>query len=201
MKHSSIMVADSSYHGELDLDLMYSPEMSEGSADVSGTLKVVIGGLQDFSGRQILSSKKKYSAILCLWPDTRTLRRTPLKRIKDSSDVYEMFLFGNVTLNELKNHRALEIAIVDSNEKEESTIGCVRLGPSPACQGSENFQWIDSCLDESSHWEEMLRKPDVMIRSFHRLRPSDEVRLSELAVMYEVINRIIVDFTYQFISL
>jgi len=156
---------------------MFSPNQTGNINE--GTLKVLIGGFKDYSGRNVLSSKKKYSSVMRLLPNQDVVAKTAVRRCGKSSDLYEILMFANVNRKELVNNRVLEITIVSSEGEEEIALGSVRLGPPHI---PESLQGVHSIVvDESTHWTEMLQKPGVMIRNFHELRPSNNSDLPAVA--------------------
>ena len=152
---------------------MFSPNQTGNTNE--GTLKVLIGGLKDYSGRIVLSSKKKYYSVIRLLPNKDIVAKTAI-RCGKSSDLYEILVFANVHRNELVNDRVLEITIVSSEGPEETVFGYVCLGPAQT-ENSKKIEGLNFIVDESTHWTEMLQKPGVMIRNIHKLRPSNETEI------------------------
>ena len=82
----------------------------------------------------------------------------------------EEMVYALVPLDELETSRVLELTVWDHDRRGiNGFIGGLRIGPDPIVAGNPEL-WMDSTLDESSHWEAMLSQHGEWVERWHTLR-------------------------------
>lgn len=87
----------------------------------------------------------------------------------------ETFEYSKVNVEELSSKQALEVTVWDYDLMSSNDfVGGIRIGPTP--KPGQTKAWLDSTLEEASHWEEMLACPGEWIERCHTLRSSMDCR-------------------------
>ena len=156
--------------GQLQLKLMFSL-MIEGTEETRGTLHVAVVNARNLPSLGTTKQIDGYVKIYLL-PDKseKGLRKTDVKR-NDLNPVWkEEFTYEGIIFGELRTVRVLEVTVMDCNMLSEDVfVGCLRLGSYHV--EKEDQKWMDSSVEESGHWEEMLKEPGEWVEYWHSLRP------------------------------
>ncbi len=111
-----------------------------------------------------------------LFPNLKLGGKKKTKVIDNSlNPVWEEELtYTYLSLEELRCDRVLEVTLWDYDRRGTNQfIGGVRIGPNPF-DIIHSHDWMDSIESESSHWEDMLDRPDEWVEAWHTLRPTME---------------------------
>ena len=110
-----------------------------------------------------------------LLPDRNASGQHKTKVIKDNLNPIwdEQFTYKNVALEKLSGERVLEVTVWDYDMGSSNDfIGGLRLGPAPG-HAAKHSDWMDSTVEEVSHWEAMLAQPG---ERWHTLRSTMDPR-------------------------
>ena len=100
------------------------------------------------------------------------LRKSQVKKNNVNPVWDEEFTYENVSLDELKTARGLEVSVLKHNMLfKDDVLGCLRLGPS-ADVALKPCASMDANSEEVIHWEAMLKDPGKWVEHWNLLRPS-----------------------------
>ena len=168
-----------SYHGKLQVGLMYSPKvkvtsLSKKTTKIVGTLHIAIHQAQDLP---IMDENDLTDATakIYLLPHQSSSGKHKTKVINHSLNPVwnEQFAYENVYMNDLTSGRVLEVTVWDYDRRGSNDfIGGLHIGPHPDSVPHRFEDWMDSTGDEATHWEAMLQHPGEWVEQWHTLRPS-----------------------------
>ena len=100
------------------------------------------------------------------------IRKTQVKKNNLNPVWDEEFTYENVSLDELKTARGLEVSVLKHNMLfKDDVLGCLLLGPS-ADVALKPCASMDANSEEVIHWKAMLKDPGKWVEHWHSLRPS-----------------------------
>ncbi len=127
---------------------------------------------------------------LYLLPDksSKGKRKTAVKHNNLNPTWDEKFTYDKV---ELSTERVLQVTVWDYDKTSSNDfVGGVRLGPAPN-RVKKHKDYIDSNIEEASHWEEVLAHPGKWVEHCHTLRSSmdpREIDLSSIPALLSLSN-------------
>lgn len=151
--------------GELTVGLLLESSILESDNDRKN-LHVILKGAQSIQNFEYT----QFFAKVILQPDMFEKASEPVKA--DTNPVWnEEFIYKNVLLEKLSSTIVLEVLLFGiTNSNFVEFIGGLRIGPSQDVNSPK--EWMDSRVEETDHWENMLSSPGVLVETCHTLRPT-----------------------------
>ena len=139
----------------------------------AGTLRVAIERAKHLPNIGCNSHTDSFIRLFLLPDKTKNgVHKTKVKKNNLNPVWDEEFTYENVSLDELKTARGLEVSVLKHNMLfKDDVLGCLRLGPS-ADVALKPCASMDANSEEVIHWEAMLKDPGKWVEHWHSLRPS-----------------------------
>ena len=161
--------------GKLTMSLKFE-ELGSKKGEIYGKLHIHIRNAKGLPNMDTHGYTDGFVKIFLLPTKTsKAQRKTEVVKDDLNPTWNEVFVYDKVTVEQLSSEHVLEVTVWDHDMLSSNDfVGGLRIGPAP--KPSQTKEWMDSTIQEATHWEEMLSCPGEWVERCHTLRSSMNYR-------------------------